>query len=163
MYDIDEYAFKNGLNLIEITEDRTGYPRGLHYGMIGFEDIAEAEQAAKQINGEVVRLRRRDGHQFYTEEGWTDKPYDLIGIFSEEDNYTCFTKQDLGTDYLNDYLDTITNAEELQCTIRGLGANQFVLATYVRGEAVYDVMPILAMSFRYDVYTYEIGVVELPV
>ena len=162
--DLEIYARKQGYDVVQVTDGLNGYPRNLHYAAIGFEDIEEAEKLAKATGGEVVTLRRRDGHQFYTEEGWTYKPFDLISIFSEFDSIAgIFTKEDLNTQYLNDYLDYLneSEAEKLLCTIRGLEQNQFVLLWNIfNGKANYEVLPIITMRYSYDVYTYVIGVAD---
>lgn len=162
--DLEYYANTHGYDVVTVTDDRSGYPRGLHYAAIGFEDIKEAEKLAKATGGEVVILRRRDGHQFYTEEGWTYKPFDLISIFSEFDSIAgIFTKEDLNTQYLTDYFEHLNESEveKLLCTIRGLEQNQFVLLWNIyNGKANYEVLPIITMRYSYDVYTYVIGVAD---
>ena len=54
----DNYSFDNGkaFEIVETTSSRSGYPEGLKWALTGFEDWAEAEEAAKALDGESVAL-----------------------------------------------------------------------------------------------------------
>ena len=41
---IEEITSENGLELIETTAERSGYPRGLQKAIIGFDTFDEAEK-----------------------------------------------------------------------------------------------------------------------
>lgn len=51
------------------------------YALTGFETFEQAEQAAKELHGEVVRLMTKNGWHFYYNTGWIYEP--LNSIFEE--------------------------------------------------------------------------------
>lgn len=73
----DNYLFEtgNGFEIIETTSSRSGYPEGLKWALTGFEDWGEAAMAAKDLGGEIISLRRRDGQQLWTRDGRAFEPY----------------------------------------------------------------------------------------
>lgn len=73
----DDYLFEtgNGHEIIETTSSRSGYPEGLKWALTGFEDWDEAEMAAKDLGGEIISLRRRDGQQLWSRDGKAFEPY----------------------------------------------------------------------------------------
>lgn len=50
---IEEIASENGLELIETTAERSGYPRGLQKAIIGFDTFDEAEKLAKEYGLDI--------------------------------------------------------------------------------------------------------------
>lgn len=70
----EERAYENGLELVEITQGMNGYPSNLYKAVSGFESFEEAEDFANDVNGEVVLLSRRDGHQLWVNKGRQYKP-----------------------------------------------------------------------------------------
>lgn len=73
----DNYLFEsgNGFEIVETTSSRSGYPEGLKWALTGFEDWGEAAMAAKDLGGEIISLRRRDGQQLWTRDGRVFEPY----------------------------------------------------------------------------------------
>ena len=73
----DDYLFEtgNGYEIIETTSSRSGYPEGLKWALTGFEDWDEAATAAKDLGGEIISLRRRDGQQLWSRDGKAFEPY----------------------------------------------------------------------------------------
>ena len=47
-----------GLEIVEVTKGKNGYPEGLYKAIVGFDYFKNAEDFAKQVNGEVVFLSR---------------------------------------------------------------------------------------------------------
>ena len=70
----EERAYEDGLELVTITQGMNGYPSGLYKAVAGFESFEDAESFADDVNGEVVLLSRRDGHQFWTNNGRQYEP-----------------------------------------------------------------------------------------
>ena len=58
-----------GLDIVEVTKGKNGYPEGLYKAIVGFDYFENAEDFAEQVNGEVVLLSRRIGHHFWTNNG----------------------------------------------------------------------------------------------
>ena len=68
-------AESEGLKYGEVTKSRNDYPSGLgDYAILGFETFAEAEEFAEQYGLTVNLFRRRDGHQFWYNEGPKEGP-----------------------------------------------------------------------------------------
>ena len=81
-----------GLDIVEVTKGKNGYPEGLYKAIVGFDYFENAEDFAKQVNGEVVFLSRRDGHQLWTNEGRAYNGIELA-IFIDEDRYEVFESE----------------------------------------------------------------------
>lgn len=81
-----------GLDIVEVTKGKNGYPEGLYKAIVGFDYFENAEDFAEQVNGEVVLLSRRDGHALYTNNG---RAYDGIesAKFIDEDRYEVFESE----------------------------------------------------------------------
>lgn len=79
-----------GLQFVEITQGMNGYPQGLYKAIEGFDSFEDAESFADEVNGEVVLLSRRDGHQFWKNNG---RQYDALerAKFIDENDEEMFT------------------------------------------------------------------------
>lgn len=62
-------AYENGLELIETTSERNGYPANLKYAIIGFNSFEEAEKIAKDNNLSIEIFTKNDGWQLYYRTG----------------------------------------------------------------------------------------------
>ena len=80
-----EIAYERGLEVVETTQGMNGYPQGLGKAVIGFESFEDAEGFAKEVNGEVVLLSRRDGHQFWTNNGRQYEPLERAKFIDENE------------------------------------------------------------------------------
>ena len=87
----EDLAYENGLELVEITQGMNGYPSGLYKAVSGFESFEDAEDFAKEVNGEVVLLTKRDGHQFWSNHGRTYEGIERARYIDEEE-YKGFKK-----------------------------------------------------------------------
>ena len=81
----EERAYDDGLELVTITQGMNGYPSGLYKAVSGFESFEDAEDFAKEVNGEVVLLTKRDGHQFWTNNGRQDEPLERAKFIDENE------------------------------------------------------------------------------
>ena len=89
----EDLAYEDGLELVEVTQGMNGYPRGLYKAVSGFESFVDAEDFAKGVNGEVVLLTKRDGHQFWTNNGRQYEPLERADYIDEE-SYIAFIDED---------------------------------------------------------------------
>lgn len=87
-----DLAYDWGLDIVEVTKGKNGYPEGLYKAIVGFDYFESAEDFAKQVNGEVVFLSRRDGHQLWTNEGRAYNGIELE-MFIDEDRYEVFESE----------------------------------------------------------------------
>lgn len=101
-----------GLDEVTITQGMNGYPEGLYKALIGFDAFEDAECFAEEVGGEVVLLTKRDGHQFWVNNG---KAYEGIdrAKFIDEEEEEVFTNVDSFEYWAR---------EEIRCTI-GMGGN----------------------------------------
>lgn len=86
----EERAYEDGLELVTITQGMNGYPSGLYKAVAEFESFEDAEDFAKQVRGEVVLLTKRDGHQFWSNNGRQYEPLERAK-FIDENNEETFT------------------------------------------------------------------------
>lgn len=81
----EELASEWGLDFIEITEGMNGYPKNLYKALIGFDTYEDAESFADEVNGEVVLLTKRDGHQLWFNSGRQYEALERAKFIDEND------------------------------------------------------------------------------
>ena len=138
----EDLAYENGLELVEITQGMNGYPSGLYKAVSGFESFEDAECFADEVNGEVVLLSRRDGHQFWVNHGRQYEPLERAK-FIDENNEEMFTSESSFESWAND---VVKNALE-------------------EGESIYDLKGLLynlceACDLIYEMDATEIAIVN---
>lgn len=81
-----------GLDIVEVTKGKNGYPEGLYKAIVGFDYFENAEDFAKQVNGEVVLLSKRNGHHLWTNKG---RAYEAIerAKLIDENRYQAFKNE----------------------------------------------------------------------
>lgn len=77
MIDLEEYADDHCLELVTTTEGTNGYPKNLKKVVTGFDTFEDALQCAREIKGEVCLISKRDGHQFWMNNGRTYGPIEI--------------------------------------------------------------------------------------
>lgn len=77
MIDLEEYADDHCLELVTTTEGTNGYPKNLKKVVTGFDTFEDALQCAREIEGEVCLISKRDGHQFWVNNGRTYEPIEI--------------------------------------------------------------------------------------
>lgn len=82
----EERAYEDGLELVTITQGMNGYPSGLYKAVADFESFEDAECFADEVNGEVVLLSRRDGHQFWVNHGRQYEPLERAKYLDEDED-----------------------------------------------------------------------------
>lgn len=157
------------LNEVEVTEGNNGYPKNLKRAVYGFENLADAQEFAADVEGEVVLLHRRDGWQLWESKG---REFELIQIHTKEfgDNttkyfptitesefaeHTAFVISESYSDGLDGMKDYIDKRIELWEQIQNLEDDEFIVA---EDDEVQDVYKCESMSFNYDTHQYVIGV-----
>ena len=81
-----------GLDIVEVTKGKNGYPEGLYKAIVGFDYFENAEDFAEQVNGEVVLLSKRNGHALYTNNGRVYKGLESAK-YIDEDRYEVFESE----------------------------------------------------------------------
>lgn len=62
---IEQIAYEHGLQLIETTSEKNGYPRDIKRAIIGFENFEQAEELAKQYDLSIEEFYKKDGWSLY--------------------------------------------------------------------------------------------------
>ena len=109
--DLAEIASENGLQLIETTASRTGYPERLQKAIIGFDTFEQAEELAKENGLSIEFFRKRDGWNFWYRTGST--AYEPFRRSAEDfgDDYSEFSKEDLEDFYENEVQPMVSDFE----------------------------------------------------
>lgn len=157
------------LEEIEITTGINGYPQGLHRGIIGFANIDEAEQVAKEFGGDVVEFERRDGWQLWKSNG---KMWEMYGLdrFKGDERRFCTSAEDV-EDFYRERVADMLEAEMPMADIRRFLMPMDVLNDKIEdleeGEYLmlneydpsdYEIVTDKVMSYAYDTHNYVIGV-----
>ena len=165
---INEIAYENGLELVEVTSGR--YPERLHYAVTGFEDFDEAEAIADEYGLELAILRKRDGLQLWERTGTAYGALDLTEFFTDDHNFLfkC-DAENYYNEYVKPYLCDFENIDELSEFVKNQAAIIEELACIGDYDMVvtycgkyYDTLPGEAMQYhdRLNGCTYAIGLVE---
>lgn len=96
---LEQIAYQNGLELIETTSERTGYPANLRHAIIGFETFEEAEKIADENNLSIEIFTKRDGWQLYYRTGNSAHEPFKNSADNYGDDYHGFTTEDIDTFY----------------------------------------------------------------
>lgn len=89
-----EIAEVEGLEYIETTSERNGYPSNLDGAIIGFESFKQAEEIAEKYALEISTFEKKDGWQLWYRSG--GRPFEAFKNSSEDfgDNYSEIAKMD---------------------------------------------------------------------
>lgn len=164
------------MNAITITSGCNGYPANLRAGWVDFENFDEAAAYAAQIGGRVVYLRRRDGWAFWEELGTAYEPYcldieDLRGQDTAAEFVTA-AEAEAWRIYTRGAVEELAEwegmtAEELAEELAKVDKTAEELAelpadrrAVVEDLQVIDVVPLVVMGYRFDVWSYSVGVCE---
>lgn len=135
----EDLAYENGLELVTITQGMNGYPSGLYKAVSGFESFEDAEDFAKEVNGEVVLLTKRDGHQFWTNNGRQYEPLEQADYIYEE-SYIAFIDEDnfeyWALDELKAKLDMEDNLFDIRSAINEMCGTYNEIANRCSGEII---------------------------
>ena len=169
--DLAEIASENGLQLIETTASRTGYPERLQKAIIGFDTFEQAEELAKENGLSIEFSRKRDGWNFWYRTGST--AYEPFRRSAEDfgDDYSEFSKDDLEDFYENEVQPMVSDfesfdalrsfldqKEKIQDEIEDAEDDEIVITCC--GE-YYDTIKERTMAYSYDSHSYAIGLIDI--
>ena len=154
---LEQIAYQNGLELIETTSERTGYPANLRHAIIGFETFEEAEKIA-------------DGWQLYYRTGNSAHEPFKNSADNYGDDYHGFTTEDIDTFYEEevkprveefDDFDSLSSfiekKKEIFEKLELLDEDEMIITCEGR---YYETIPKASMSFYFDTKTTVIGLIE---
>lgn len=171
MKSMESIAYENGLELIETTSEKNGYPKNLKNAIIGFKTFYDAQKLADKYDLTVQEFTRRDGWQFWVRVGRMWEEYDYAQILKDDEraNIKIYSsgevldvmeelKYFLGIcDGLGEMRRLINNTEKVLDALNSCGDNQFVVTSFGKLEGVYNRK---VMSYSYDTRNYVIGLCE---
>ena len=169
-YSLEFIAYQNGLELIETTSERNGYPSHLKNALIGFDSFEEAEKIAKDNNLSIEIFTKKDGWQLYYRTGnsayepfknGADNYGDIYSELSSEDVDTFYEEEvKPSVDNFND-LDSLSNfiknQKEILEKLELIGDDEKIITCDSR---YYETIKKTSMSFYFDTKTSVIGLIE---
>lgn len=168
--DLEYIADANGLELIETTSARNGYPERLQRAIIGFDTFEDAEMLAEEHGLSIEIFTTRDGWGIWYRTG--NHAWEAFERSSDEygDDYRQYSKDDLdgfyerevqpnvscfdGFESLGEYL---ANMKEVRSKIEDADDDEIVLAT---SYGYYDTIKKTTMSYCYDTHYFAIGLID---
>ena len=168
--DLAEIASENGLQLIETTASRTGYPERLQKAIIGFDTFEQAEKLAEENGLSIEFFRQRDGWNFWYRTGST--AYATFRRSAEDygDDSSELCKDDLVDFYENEVQPMVSDfesfnalrsfldqKEKIQDEIEDAEDDEIVITC--SGE-YYDTIKERTMEYSYDSHSYAIGLID---
>jgi len=169
-FDFIDLAAQGGLELIETTSERNGYPRCLKKAIIGFDSMEEAREYAEQHNLSIEIFHKRDGWSLWYRTG--NRAYDPFTRTAEDygDDYLLFTADDANNYYENEVQEIISDFDnfddvenflkerrEVYDAICALGEDEAVV-TYQ--GSLYEEIKLHSMSYYFDTHHYAIGLID---
>lgn len=165
-------AEKQGLSLIETTDQMNGYPSNTKMAIVGFDTFEQAEEIAKEYNLSIKVFKKRDGWQLWYRTGNTAyEPFNNEEFLQEIDNieiYTCgeewrYTDRIKGLIEGLDNLDVIKtlvdNCHKVYEEFATLGEEQMIIIDSSVSISECEIGERFSMSYTEDVYSYEIGLI----
>lgn len=163
-------AYQNGLELIETTSERNGYPSHLKNAIIGFDSFEEAEKIAKDNNLSIEIFTKKDGWQLYYRTGNSAYEPFKNGADGYGDNYSDFCSEDVDTFYekevkpflgdFNDFdslSDFLEKKKEIFDKLELIDEDEKVI---ICDGNYYETIQKTSMSFYFDTKTSVIGLIE---
>jgi hypothetical protein len=166
----EDIATENGLELIDTTSARNGYPQDLKKAIIGFDSFEQAEELAKENGLSIEIFHKRDGWDMWYRTGCqAHEPFERSAD-EYGDDYREFSKKDLEGFYENEvqpFVSDFDDFDSLRCfldkmekikdEIEDAEDDELVLACC--GE-YYSTIKKRTMSYTYDTNHYAIGLID---
>lgn len=164
-----DIAELNGLEVIETTSERNGYPCAVKPAVIGFRDWDQAVELCASNPGTIlITVDRRDGwnlwhrgdqrHEplFIRESDYSD---DYNFISGDPDDYVEFAKSLIGAcDTLDDMQHVLDNAREIVDALNLIGDDEVVLTYMGDYEGIINTRP---MEWSYDTQHWAVALIGI--
>lgn len=157
---LQDIAEAEGLQLIETTCERNGYPRALRYAVIGFDDFAHAERVAEKYGCRIEEFKRETGWQLWYRTG--DRAFEAIKTDPEDFGpdtraYFAQSSEDIFKEEVKPLLEEAETLEEASAIIQEytklcekmqmLEEDEIILYF---GHGNMEVHPLSTMDYHYD-------------
>lgn len=171
--ELEQIAYENGLEVIQTTSEKYGYPRNLRYAILVDEDWTwEAiEEVANQYNLEIIELYRREGQELWGRCGTAYELYDGTRNPEFNDDTRFFwggdgddfwkSEQDTLVERLRDsdrqeFIELLNHYKDIADAVDNLDSSEFIAYT----EYKYDTYPKYTARLVGDTHHWGIGLIE---
>lgn len=169
--DLAEIASENGLQLIETTASRTGYPEGLQKAIIGFDTFEQAEALAKENGLRIEFFQQHDGWDLWYRTGCQAGEPFLRSAEDYGDDYSEFSKKDLEGFYENNVQPMVSDFEDFDSLRSFLNMEEKIKDEIEEAEddeivitccgEYYDTIKERPMAYHLDAHSYAIGLIDI--
>ena len=167
---LEDIAAENGLELIDTTSAKNGYPQDLQKAIIGFDSFEQAEELAKETGLSIEAFKKCDGWDLWYRTGFQMGDPFLRTADDFGDDYRGYTKEDLDCFYENEVQPFVSDFDDfdslrwfldkmdkIKDEIEDAEDDELVLACC--GE-YYSTIKKRTMSYTYDTHHYAIGLID---
>lgn len=171
--ELEQIAYENGLEVIQTTCEKYGYPRNLRYAILVDEDLdwEDIEEVANQHNLEIIKLYRSEGQELWGRCGTAYELYDGTRNPEFNDDTRFFEggdgddfwerEQDTLAELLREsdrqeFIDLVDHYKDIADAADNLDASEFIAYTQYK----YDTYPKRTVSLVGDTQHWGIGLIE---
>lgn len=165
----EDIATENGLELIDTTSARNGYPQDLKKAIIGFDSFGQAEELAKENGLSIEIFNKRDGWDMWYRTGCQEhEPFERSAD-EYGDDYREFSKKDLEGFYENEVqpmVDVFGDFDTLRSYLGRMERIKDEIEEAEEGEIVitycgeyFDTIVEHPMAYHCDSNSYAIGLI----
>ena len=158
---------EKGLEFIDTTEQRNGYPSNLKRAVVGFKNYGEAKELADVFDLNIESFHRRDGWGLWHREGSQSTPFEISSV-DYGDDYSLIPKMDEDEFIENQVQPILEQGEDFESIEAIIKTKKEVwdeVAILNDNEAVitfqgnyHTTIQIKTMDFSEDTHNYVIGV-----
>lgn len=155
-----------GLDLIETTCERDGYPSHLRYALIGFDTFQQAEEIAEHHGLQIRTYQKEDGWKLWYRTGSAHEPFQNSAS-DYGDNYNSFESKDADDFYEEEVKPRLENFADFDSLKRFLNEQEEILDKISMCDddelvitcqgTYYETIDKKSMSFYHDTHSYVIG------
>lgn len=167
---LSDIAEENGLELIDTTSARNGYPQDLKNAIIGFDSFEQAEKLAKENGMSIEAFKKRDGWDLWYRTGCKMGTPFLRTADDFGDDYRGYSKDDLEDFYLNEVQPMVSDFEDfdsLRCFLDKMQEIYHAIEDADDDELVityeghyYETIKKAVMEYTLDTHHYAIGLID---
>lgn len=164
---MDELASEYGLQYVETTSARNGYPENIAPAIVGFNSFEDAENFAKEHGLDTWLLHKCDGWQLWNRVHSVDEPMSIsCEDYGEDYNlYTAVSLENYFENEVKPCLENFDNIEDLRSFLDKQEMFMQELESLNDDEAVitycgtyYERIKLHPMVWKHDTHKYIIGV-----
>lgn len=167
---LEDIAAQNGLELIDTTSAKNGYPQDLQKAIIGFDTFEQAEKLAKETGLSIEAFKKCDGWDLWHRTGCQMGDPFLRSAEDYGDDYSEFSKKDLEGFYENNVQPMVSDFEDFDSLRSFLNMEEKIKDEIEEAEddeivitccgEYYSTIKKRTMSYTYDTHHYAIGLID---